>query len=671
MPRALTIGNGSMLVNFDERYRIRDLYYPNVGADNHLAARPSRVGVWVDDQFSWFGDSGWEITPGYQAYSLVAQAKAVHPHLGIEIAFTDCLDFVRNFLLRQLRVTNTASATTSTSATKSADPAREIRLYFQYEWELWGPDIGDTVFYHPPTQALIAYKGQRFFLMNVMTGDKPGITDWATGVYTTEGAQGSWQDAEDGWLSQNAVSRGDVDCVGMLSLGRVPAGETRTGYHWLAANTSLDAVLDDNRLIRFRTPDSFIHRTQEYWSFWVRKHRTPKPEIPQETWDLYHRSLLTLRTQVDNTGAIIAGSDPDVARTTGDTYSYLFPRVGALAAVALDRAGFTDLTRHFYEFCGQLPTADGYLFSKYTTFGAVGSLDHAWVAPDGRETLPVAADNTATLLWALGEHFTLDRDFDFVRALYADLVQPALDFLLSHRNPETGLPLPSFDLWEETYGLHAYTLAATWAGLRAACMFTAAFGQPELTRAAQEAAEQIHRQFDTLFYDEETGRYVTRVRLYGNREPIPDLTLDASIAGLYLFGMIPAAAERMRRTMAAVRQQLWCHTEVGGLARFENDRYHQVSTDVGNVPGNPWVVTTMWLCRWHAAQAQSLADLKPAAELLRWAQGHARATGMLAEQIHPYTHAPLSVTPYTWSHAEFLLAVQAYIRRLRELASGD
>ena len=656
MPRALTIGNGSMLINFDEHYRIRDLYFPNVGADNHLSARPSRIGVWIADQFSWLGDPNWELTPAFQDCSLVTRARAFHPQLNVEIQFTDCLDFVRNMLIRKLHVKNTG------------DVAREIRLYFHYEWELWGPDIGDTVFYHPTTQTLIAYKGQRFFLMNVMAADKPGLDDWATGVYSAEGAQGSWQDAEDGWLSQNAVSRGEVDCVGMLSLGQMQAGEMRICYHWLAANTSLGAVLDDNRLIRFRTPETFIHRTQEYWSFWVRKHRKPTPDVPEEFQELYDRSLLTLRTQVDNSGAIIAGNDPDIARDTGDTYSYLFPRVGALAAVALDRAGYTDLTRQFYTFCRQLPSPDGFLFSKYTPHGAVGSLNHPWVDPDGKETLPVAADNTAILLWALGEHFGLDRDFDFVRSLYTDLVQPALDFLLNHRNPDTGLPLPSFDLWEDTYGLHAYTLAATWAGLRAACTFTAAFGQPELTGAAQEAATQIRRKFDTLFYDEETGRYVTRLRIFGTREPIPDPTIDASIAGLFMFGMVSPNDERMQRTMSAVRRQLWCHTEVGGLARSENDRFHQVSTDIGNVPGNPWVVTTMWLCRWYVARAHSTEDLRPAEELLRWAHRHALATGMLAEQFNPYSHAPLSVNPYTWSHAEFLLAVQAYIQRRSELA---
>ena len=289
--------------------------------------------------------------------------------------------------------------------------------------------------------------------------------------------------------------------------------------------------------------------------------------------------------------------------------------------------------------------------------------------PDGKETLPVAADNTAILLWALGEHFGLDRDFDFVRSLYTDLVQPALDFLLSHRNPDNGLPLPSFDLWEETYGLHAYTLAATWAGLRAACTFTAAFGQPELTGAAQEAATQIRRLFDSMFYDKEhrTLRHPPSHSMGLASQSRTQLLMRVS-PGLFLFGMISPEDERMQRTMAAVRQQLWCHTEVGGLARAENDRFLQVSTDIGNVPGNPWVVTTMWLCRWHIARARCLEDLKPAEELLRWAHRHALSTGMLAEQFHPYTHAPLSVNPYTWSHAEFLLAVQAYIQRRGEIA---
>ena len=42
MPRDLAISNGRLLVMFDRQYRIRDLYFPHVGKENHspAAVRP-------------------------------------------------------------------------------------------------------------------------------------------------------------------------------------------------------------------------------------------------------------------------------------------------------------------------------------------------------------------------------------------------------------------------------------------------------------------------------------------------------------------------------------------------------------------------------------------------------------------------------------------------------
>jgi len=37
MPRDLPIGNGHLLVNFDETYHLRDIYFPHVGSENHSA----------------------------------------------------------------------------------------------------------------------------------------------------------------------------------------------------------------------------------------------------------------------------------------------------------------------------------------------------------------------------------------------------------------------------------------------------------------------------------------------------------------------------------------------------------------------------------------------------------------------------------------------------------
>ncbi|MFM8552151.1 MAG: glycoside hydrolase family 15 protein, partial [Nitrospiraceae bacterium] len=95
---------------------------------------------------------------------------------------------------------------------------------------------------------------------------------------------------------------------------------------------------------------------------------------------------------------------------------------------------------------------------------------------------------------------------------------------------------------------------------------------------------------------------------------------------------------------------------------------HQQSRDVANVPGNPWFICTLWLAQWTIATAVKREDLKPAADILMWCAKHGLASGVLAEQVHPETHAPLSVSPLTWSHATFVATVQEYLAKRRTLA---
>jgi GH15 family glucan-1,4-alpha-glucosidase len=122
--------------------------------------------------------------------------------------------------------------------------------------------------------------------------------------------------------------------------------------------------------------------------------------------------------------------------------------------------------------------------------------------------------------------------------------------------------------------------------------------------------------------------------------------------------------------MEAVRARLWVQTNVGGLARYENDWYWQVSQDIARVPDNPWIICTLWLAEWEITRATSEPDLARALELLQWVVVHARQSGCLPEQIHPYTGAPLSVCPLAWSHAAFILVVLSYHDKLCELKVG-
>jgi GH15 family glucan-1,4-alpha-glucosidase len=55
MPRDIPVGNGSLLVTFDAEYRIRDIYFPHVGQENHTVGDPCRFGFFVDGRFGWVG----------------------------------------------------------------------------------------------------------------------------------------------------------------------------------------------------------------------------------------------------------------------------------------------------------------------------------------------------------------------------------------------------------------------------------------------------------------------------------------------------------------------------------------------------------------------------------------------------------------------------------------
>ena len=115
-------------------------------------------------------------------------------------------------------------------------------------------------------------------------------------------------------------------------------------------------------------------------------------------------------------------------------------------------------------------------------------------------------------------------------------------------------------------------------------------------------------------------------------------------------------------TMQAIEQELWVKTGVGGVARYTDDHYHQVSQDIPNVPGNPWFICTLWLAEWHALTAKHRSGLKQALELLEWVVAHALPSGILAEQVDPYTAQPLSVSPLTWSHAAYVSTVLTYLQ---------
>ncbi len=659
MPRDLPLGNGKLLINFDKSYNLRDIYWPHVGQELHTAGHISHTGVWVSGQFSWLDEPAWQREMIYDKETLVTHVTLTHPGIQIQLVFQDGVDFNLPIFLRHVQVKNQANAT------------REVRLFFHYDWHILDETDGNTVLYYPETQSLVAYKDRAYFLMNGQIGSgqqaQIGISSWSTGVKEFNGAEGTWRDAEDGELSRNPIAQGSVDGTLAFHLPSLAAQASTDVFHWLAVGTNMSSVAKLDTTIRERGPLSLLQRTTNYWHTWVNKEALDFCDLSPELVDLYKQSLLVLRTQIDDDGAIVAANDADVQRFSRDSYSYMWPRDGALVANALSHASYGEITRSFYDFCRSVLTPGGYLLHKYNPDRSWGSSWHPWIDKAEQPQLPIQEDETALVLYSLWQHYTIFRDIEFIAPHFRGLITPAADFLVSYREPVTHLPGPSYDLWEERRGILAYTTAAVYAGLDAAANFSELFGETDLAAKYRQAAGEIKDATLHYLWDEERGHFLRMINVDAQGKIQKDATLDSSLCGLFQFGMFQAHDPQIERTMQLLEQTLWAKTAVGGMSRYENDYYYQVTHDLAQAQGNPWFICTLWLAQYRIAHATTLDQLRQAVPLLEWVRTHALPSGVMAEQVHPFTSEPLSVSPLTWSHAEYVLTVRWYLGRYHKL----
>ncbi len=687
---------------------MRDFYYPYVGMMNQIEGRRNMMGFWVEGQFSWLDEPGWTKTWSYFDDTIVTRCTATNEVLGLSLVICDAVHYREAIYLKRVAIRSLTS-----------EP-REIRIFFANDFNIDESDIGDTALFDPDLRAIYHYKRNRCFIIDGRVGpgagegarpadgpgtaeaadgpgtaeavDGPGTAEAADGVTDTRrasgaaaaapdsaqgiaqfstgrkrfaGAEGTWRDAEDGRLEGHAISQGSVDSAISFNVRIEPGGEELL-YYWIAAGQGFDSARAIHGLAVGAGPERLLEETATFWRHWV----TGKDErglelLPPDLAQFFKRSLLVARTQIDNRGGIVAANDSDILRSNRDHYSYVWARDGAMTAYALDLAGYHSLTGRFFRFCERAISREGFLWHKYHPNGSVGSSWHPWVRK-GDFTLPVQEDETASVLWALGNHWARCHDLEFIDTLYPTLVAPAANWLASYREPEAKLPRPSYDLWEERQGIFTYTAASAYAGLVAAATLGELFGDHS-ARTWRQAAGEIREAVLERLYDEKLGRFLRGAYIGSDGELSPDYTLDSSLFGVVLFGLLPAGDERVVRTMKLVRDKLWVETDVGGVARYTNDYYFKKSDDVERVPGNPWVICTLWLARWYVAKARTADELKVALAVLEWARTHALPGGHLPEQLHPYSGQPLSVAPLTWSHAEVISTVLEYTAKVKEL----
>jgi oligosaccharide amylase len=646
-----------MLVGLDDKGQVRDLYYPFVGEANHVSGASGsnvhRIGVYVDGEMSWLSNPDWKITIGSEEDTSIGSMFAENARLGITLSSRDAVHNEKNIFLRHFTVENQQSKT------------RTVKLFLAQQFVISESKRGDTGIYDPRVNAIVHYKGEATFLINAVAGEER-FQEYNIGLFGIEGKEGTYKDAEDGILENNPIEHGSVDSIIGLSF-TLEGNSAHDAYYWIVVGKSIAEAHELNAHVLEEEPERLIHSTNAYWKAWLDKEQTDLSELSADLRTLYRRSLLVMRVHTDNHGGIIASSDTDMLHHGRDTYSYVWPRDGAIIANTFDKVGYGDVARRFYEFISKCQEQDGYLMHKYRSDGVLGSSWHPWII-NGEPRLPIQEDETATILFVLWEHYERYRDIEFIESMYNSFIEPAAEFMCEYIESTTGLPQASFDLWEEKYGTSTYTAASVYGGLMAAAKFANVLGKDESSRTYQAIAERIQTAIGKVLFDEKTGAFVKHVLHSDDGDLEYDRVVDtSSLHGLLLFGVFDYDDEKIVSMVKAVEDRLQVHGNSKGFVRYEGDAYYRMQD--GSSP-NPWVICTLWVARYYMQAAKTKKDLQYPLELLEWTCSHATNSGVLSEQMHPDTREQLSTAPLVWSHSEFVLSVQAYLEKLAELTEG-
>jgi GH15 family glucan-1,4-alpha-glucosidase len=614
---AAILGNGSLLATVSARGEIERLFWPNVDHGQHLGEL--RLGLERDGETLWLDDEPWSWEQAYADGASVLFTTAVLDGTTVEV--TDLVTPAEPVLVRGVR-------------SSSAE-----RLVVRIAPSLDEDERSGAGYVDPGSGALVFY----------LRGVALAVTLIAEGATSTLRESNGHDDA----TQDVVVHRAPVE--GSLS-GEID-GEARV-------------------LVAFgATPDEAIARLTRPASAELGMLAGERAAYDRETIgladaaegegdiaDLYARSLLVLEQLTDRqTGATIAAPEFDPTFEQSGGYGFVWPRDLGYVVLSFLAAGRSDLAVPALRWLAREQAPEGLWLQRYWTDG---SLAPSWGLHQ--------VDETGMVVFAYEAAWRELRDAALDRELWPS-ARAAADFLCGFVDPETGLPLPSVDLWEQTDGQHSYSAAATFGGLVAAAAM-ATRHEPSLEARYRAAAERVREAIETHLWSDEHGRYL-RSRWVGRPDELgqeppasfdralryptkavrsvdpEDARVDSSLLGLaWPFRAVGPSSPRMRATIEAVEREL--RTPDGGVLRHEDDDY---------AGGNPWLISTLWL---GLAERQAGDEAGHRASIT-YALARQTSLGLLPEQV-TRDGEPAWVVPLGWSHAMLILAARPELALVRD-----
>ncbi|QMV43908.1 glycoside hydrolase family 15 protein [Cohnella cholangitidis] len=635
-------GNSAMLVSLGQTGRMYRLWWPHIDYPQHvdeirtglkLGTMPGGV-TWFDDP-----EAGWQHAANYVPRTNAYRVTSTHSDYPITVEQTDFAVPGQPLFVRGYRLTN------------RGHEATDVEFYHYGSFRIMDNELYMTTEFVDKQDALLHFRHQYAFAV--------GSSEECSGY---QAGNGAWNGAASGNLNGNQIDM-QPDGAMKWNIAAIGPGQSVEIPVYIAAGHSRNDALAALTSAKGKSYGQWYEEMVAYWSDYL-ANAAPCPGGNEQIVALYERSQLAMKLMADEaTGTIVAAPEFDEYFSRCGGYAYSWGRDAAFVTTAFNKAGLGSLSEKFYDWSITAQEPDGSWQQRHYHDG---SLAPHW---------GLQIDEGSSLIWGMWEYYLHSGE----REAFLERVWPAVEkgaaFLVQYLDPETGLPKPSKDLWEEREAEHTYSAAAVYGGLTAASSFAKRKGKDQLAEAWNKAARQIAASIEERCWNESKNSYYRGLKLTVSKEAYEaaiargergyvqqrdkgysryvlefDPIVDISLLGISVpFNAVAVDNPRMAKTADTI-EQLLTSPKVGGIKRYEDDTY---------IGGNPWILTTLWLSHYRTLQGR----YEDARKLLDYAVDHVTSSGLLPEQVDQETGETAWVVPLTWSHAMFVLAVHMLAER--------
>ncbi len=639
------IGNKNMLATFTSKGEMQRIYFPNKENRQYINFFHTGVKVNNSDLIYLHEDINNVYRQYYDTDTNILNTEVTNTYFNLTIVQTDCILIKENVLLKRYVFLNESKI--------------DLDLEFYIHSELLSDENNHV------GCKIIDY----------------GMMQYAHDFNVSTFAKGYNINRHQINGSKENIKRGEIydkDYIGMskdssisYKIGTIKPNDKKVLEICVLIDENKNVSEMEDEIDRVRRIDfnKEYSNTKSYWRKYVKNHnglnlKEPQNEYDEKIFDIYKRSILLFPLLTNHeTGGIIASAEIDEYFTKCGRYGYCWPRDAVFVTRAMDILKMQKETEKFYKnFCQKTQSKNGMWEQRFYTDG---KLAPCW---------GYQIDETASVVYGVYEHYKVAKSDKFLKD-NLKMCEKAIEFLKKYTKDWLDLKdiekdvvkeeiekerkngkhkyHISYDLWEMCEGIHLYSLSSIYSAFEAMKQIYNILGKNisgfDNNRLKEEKINKNEKELEYLqleikkfieknMYDENSNSYLRNTE---------DKKMDISMLGMVVpFNMFSAKDKKVKNTIEKINLSLRTYT--GGYQRFENDHY---------MNGNPWPIANLWVTLYYL----EIGEKEKAKETFDFVVKTSGRHEFLGEQVDNNTLKPNWVIGLGWSHAMFVIVLEALI----------